>query len=141
MFRDNLKQFMEEKDLTLSALSKESGIGKSSISQYLSGKNIPNEERIKHLADILECKVEDLVSEHEEKAEFDYPTGDEVWDVPVTLAAKLMHKKNDFVYLGLRQGIFPFGYAVKISSQWTYYISSKKFTEYTGIELKGKGRR
>ena len=39
----------------------------------------------------------------------------EVFNVPVETAAKLMHKKNNFVYEGLRQCIFPWGYAVKTS--------------------------
>ena len=42
---------------------------------------------------------------------------------------------DDFVYEGLRQGIFPWGYAVKTSSTWSYYINSMKFTECTGIKV------
>ena len=34
-----------------------------------------------------------------------------------------------------QKGIFPFGYAVKMSTQWTYYISPQKFTEHTGITV------
>ena len=42
---------------------------------------------------------------------------------------------DDFVYECLRQGIFPWGYAVKTSSTWSYYINSMKFTECTGIKV------
>ena len=58
------------------------------------------------------------------------------FNIPVKTVAKLLHKKKDFIYKGLQRGIFPWGYAVKTSSVWSYYINSKKFTEYTGIEVK-----
>lgn len=48
--------------------------------------------------------------------------------------SKLMNKSAQFVRIGLQKGVFPFGYAVKTSSKWTYYISAMKFTECTGIK-------
>ena len=50
-------------------------------------------------------------------------------------AAELMHVSQQFIRVGLQRGILPFGYAVKTSSKWTYYISPAKFTEYTGINI------
>jgi hypothetical protein len=44
--------------------------------------------------------------------------------------AERMNKSEQFVRIGLQRGIFPFGYAVKMSSRWTYHISKKKFFEY-----------
>lgn len=58
-----------------------------------------------------------------------------VYNLPVETAAELMGVSLDFVYNGLRDGVLPFGWAVKNSSIWTYYISSAKFTEYTGIQV------
>ena len=58
-----------------------------------------------------------------------------VFNVPVQVAAKLMNKNVEFLYMGLQQGIFPFGYAVKTSTKYSYYISSVKFEEYTGIKV------
>lgn len=137
MFNDNLKRIMQEKSYNVTKLSKESGIGKSSISMYLSGKNVPLPERIQVLADALDCNIADLAEVPENvptKQVIGFDTK-EVFNVPVETAAKLMHKKNNFVYEGLRQGIFPWGYAVKTSSTWSYYISSMKFTECTGIQV------
>lgn len=51
-------------------------------------------------------------------------------------AAKLMEASPQFVRIGLQQGLFPWGYAVKMSSEYTYFISASKFTEHTGIEVK-----
>ena len=53
----------------------------------------------------------------------------------VAKAAELMDVSQQFIRIGLQRGILPFGYAVQISSKWTYYISPSKFTESTGISL------
>lgn len=53
----------------------------------------------------------------------------------VAEAARLMNKNPQFVRIGLQKGIFPFGYAVQTSSQWSYFISPSKFTEATGIKV------
>ena len=50
----------------------------------------------------------------------------------VAEAAKLLGKSQQFVRIGLQRGILPFGYAVKMSTKWTYYISENKFREYLG---------
>lgn len=47
-------------------------------------------------------------------------------------AAKLLGKSEQFVRIGLQRGILPFGYAVKMSSKWTYHISAHKVHEYLG---------
>ena len=41
-----------------------------------------------------------------------------------------------FIRVALQQKELPFGAAVKVGKErYTYYISPKKFTEYTGIKL------
>lgn len=47
-------------------------------------------------------------------------------------AAKLLGKSEQFVRIGLQREILPFGYAVKMSSKWTYHISEYKIYEYIG---------
>lgn len=47
--------------------------------------------------------------------------------------ARLLDKSPQFVRIGLQKGILPFGYAIKMSSKWTYHISEKKVHEYLGI--------
>lgn len=137
MVGKNLKRIMQEKGYSVTRLAQESGIGKSSISQYLSGKNTPSDERVVIIANVLDCTVEELstILPDQEVPKYVIPMEEGAFNVPVEVVAKLMHKKNSFVYEGLRQGIFPWGYAVKTSSQWSYYISSKKFTEHTGIPV------
>lgn len=52
----------------------------------------------------------------------------------VSECAKLLGKSEQFVRIGLQRGILPFGYAVKMSSKWTYHISKIKVEEYIGKE-------
>lgn len=46
-----------------------------------------------------------------------------------------MNVSEQFIRIGLQKGIFPWGYAIKMSTKWTYYVSPTKFTEATGIEV------
>lgn len=56
--------------------------------------------------------------------------------ITVAEASELMGVSRQFVRVGLRKGIFPFGYAVQISAdRYTYFISRQKFSEYTGIKM------
>lgn len=49
-------------------------------------------------------------------------------------AAERLGKSQQFVRLGLQRNILPFGYAIKMSSKWTYHISEHKLNEYLGGE-------
>lgn len=129
-FAEKLKVLMGELDLSQSKLSDLTGIGKSSISQYLSGKNEPSKDRKKEIARKLGVR-EDYFDTFETAATVQH---DGVFNLPVTLAAKLMGKSKEWVKQGLRDGVFPWGYAVKLTN-WSYFISSVKFTEYTGIKV------
>lgn len=53
----------------------------------------------------------------------------------VAQTARLMNKSEQFIRVGLQRGILPFGYAVKTSTKWNYFISPLKFTESTGIHV------
>lgn len=54
----------------------------------------------------------------------------------VTECAKLLGKSPQFVRVGLQRNILPFGYAIKMSTVWTYHISEVKVYEYLGKEIK-----
>lgn len=53
----------------------------------------------------------------------------------VEAAARLLNASPQFIRIGLQQNVFPWGYAVKTSSHYTYFILPKKFEEYTGVIL------
>lgn len=54
----------------------------------------------------------------------------------VTECAKLLGKSPQFVRVGLQRNILPFGYAIKMSTVWTYHISEAKVYEYLGKKIK-----
>lgn len=58
--------------------------------------------------------------------------------ISIQKAAKIMGTSEQYVRIGLRNNRFPFGSAVKISTQWTYHIAPKPFYEYIGAINKEK---
>ena len=129
-FATKLRGLMDELDLSQAQVVALTGIGKTSISQYLSGKNEPHKERQKEIALALGVQ-ENFFQERLPVAEIQ---ADENINLPVNVVAKLMRKSPKFVQQGLQQGRFPWGYAVKLN-RWDYWISSIKFSEHTGIKV------
>lgn len=129
-FADKLKHLMEELNLNQTEVCRLAGINNSSLSQYLSGHNEPRKERRQELARALGVQ-EGYFDELLPTAQIQ-PSG--VYNLPAQVAAKLMGKSLDWLYAGLQQGVFPWGYAVKLKD-WSYFISSEKFQEATGIDL------
>ena len=60
-------------------------------------------------------------------------------NIPVTEAAKIIGKDQQFIRQGMIAGILPIGTVFKKegSNQYDYYISQKMFWEYTGYVYKG----
>ncbi len=128
-FGEKLKRLMHENGLTQTQVCRLTGVGAPSISQYLSGDHEPTKKRRRDMALALgvdENYFEELLPDADIK-----PAG---VNLPVSVAAKLMKKSAEWVEQGLRDGVFPWGYAVKLK-KWSYFISSIKFTECTGIEI------
>lgn len=131
-FASNLKEAMDECQMSQSQLSVLSGIGKSSISQYLSGKNIPKNPVMMKLADALDTSIDYL--EGKNVSPDVSITGIALKNIPVAIAAKALGKSKQFVRVALQRSIVPFGFAVKVSgTKWSYHISPRKFNEYIGL--------
>lgn len=127
-FSQRLKQAMDKQKVTQTDLAAAIGLGKSSISQYVSGKNIPKFKTMTAIADALNVSVDWLSGESDGSGH--------AGRITVEKAALLMGVSKPFIRIGLQNGTLPFGNAFKISgNRYTYYISPKKFTEYTGIEI------
>lgn len=62
--------------------------------------------------------------------------------IPVKEAARIMGKDSESVRIGIIEGFLPIGTAFKRkgSSVYTYYISPKKFCEYTDYVYKGTNK-
>jgi transcriptional regulator with XRE-family HTH domain len=127
-FAKRLNQAMTERQISQTELAAAIGKGKSSVSQYISGKNVPKLEVQKQIADFLDCTVEWLnsdvpVNDHTEKG---------LKNVSVEQAAKMLGKSEQFIRVALQTGTAPFGFAAKNKTIWSYHISPKKLNEYIG---------
>jgi len=125
IFAQRLSQTMMDKKMTLTDIAVITGIGKSSLSMYMSGDNIPRPENLTKIANALEVD-EDWLTEMQEVKK-------NLCNLKVEEAAKLMGRSGQYIRIGLQRGLLPFGTALKMGSKWTYYISPHRFREYTGI--------
>ena len=119
---------MNEKQITQAELADEIGMGRSSVSQYLSGKNIPRTDVQEQIAKVLGCTVEFLNSEVQTEDQDDIS----LKNVSVVDAARKLGLSPQSVRIALQTGVAPFGFAVKNKSVYTYHISPKKLAEYIG---------
>ena len=54
-------------------------------------------------------------------------------NLSVKETAALLNKSQQFVRIGLQQGVLPIGIAIKMNGErWTYHISKKRLEEYIG---------
>lgn len=116
---------MVERQMNQTDLANAIGKGKSSVSQYLSGKNIPKEDVQKQIADALNVSVEFLIGS-------DQPAISNNRNISVKECARLLGKSEQFVRVALQNGTAPFGFAVKNKTVYSYHISAKKLAEYIG---------
>lgn len=127
-FAKRLNQALSERQLSQCELAAAISKGKSSVSQYLSGRSIPRPDVQEKIAQVLECTVEWLNSEIDGE------------DVSVELkrltpaqTAKILGVGVQSVRVALQQGTAPYGYAARNKTRWTYHISPKKLNEYVGV--------
>lgn len=74
-------------------------------------------------------KVQDYLDKTSSEMILHYETNKRI---AIKEAASLMGTSEQFIRVGLQQGQFPFGVAIKISSRYTYHISPKRFYDYIG---------
>lgn len=126
MFKTQLKRIMYERGISQTQLSERSGIGKSSLSQYLSGLNVPSLKTKQKLAEALNVPP----GYFDSPPEPEIITGDNNRLTPAQ-AAKLLSTGQGFIRLSLQQGTAPFGFAAKgPGGKYIYHISPKKLQSY-----------
>lgn len=130
-FAKRLRIAMEEREITQVELAAAIGKGKSSVSQYLSGKNVPKKDVQMKIANVLNCTVEYL---NDETPMNDF-TSTGMFKVPIGIAAKMLGKSDQFVRTALQAGTAPFGFASKTKTKWSYHISPIKLKDYVGEEI------
>ena len=136
-FSEKLKQAMQQLGINQAQLVGITGKSKGSISMYLNDKTTPSEAVQSAIAvslglapDYFEQDKDSVVIFEPPKCEAGIPT------LTVNEVAKLMHKHTNTIALGLQQGVFPWGYAVRTSEhRWSYFINAKRFAEIEGAVL------
>lgn len=126
-FAEKLKLAMTERNMKPVDLAFVIGKNKSSVSQYLSGINIPKESTKQKICEVLDLPLEYFNQDEEQEV------GDTfIHKVPIKEAARLLGTSEQFVRVSLQQGTAPFGFAVKKEgkTKYTYHISPKKLYEY-----------
>ena len=131
-FSERLKKAMDDQGITQAELSALTGISKSGISQYLSGKNLPKGNIVDKLESALDCNL--TISNTKVEIQSDKVIQFSTKKITIRQAAKVMHISEDTLSEKLKNDELPFGFANRTdgSSKHSYYISPKKFYEFTG---------
>lgn len=135
-FAEKLKKAMQELGLNQRQVVTLTGKSKGSVSQYLSGKQIPSEDVQSAIATSLGLASDYFTGMDQElqvMPQLEIRDG-VIPRLDVTKAAKLMGMNHNTVRKGLQQGVFPWGYAVHTSdNRWSYFINAKRFAEVEGM--------
>lgn len=111
-FSEKLKQAMQELHLNQRQVCGMTGKSKGSVSQYLSGKQIPSEDVQSAIAVALGLESDYFSKSDEQVAVL--PTAElrngVIPRLDVEKAAKLLQMNHNTVRKGLQQGVFPWGY-------------------------------
>ena len=139
MFEKKLKKAMQDLNLKQSQVAGMTGKSKGSISQYLSGKQVPSEDVQRDIAVSL-----GLDADYFTKPDDDLPAAVEpaarksgaIKRLTVKEAATLLGVDKMTVSKGLQQGVFPWGYGIKPTDKsWTYIINADSFSRIEGVAV------
>lgn len=135
-FSEKLKNAMQELHLNQTQVCSMTGKSKGSVSQYLSGKQIPSEAVQRDIAIALGL-AEDFFCRDREKVDVLPKKERREGIIPrmkIETAARLLQMNHVTVKKGLQQGVFPWGYAIHTSdNRWVYFINAKRFCEIEGV--------
>lgn len=138
-FSEKLRKAMKELNLTQTQTVGLIGKSKASISQYLSDKQVPSEAKQRDIAVALGLE-EDYFSKADDRMPALSTQKAKDCIIPrlsVMDAARMMGINHQTVRKGLQQGVFPWGYGIKTSDHWVYFINAKRFSEIEGINVEG----
>ena len=138
-FSEKLRKAMKELNLTQAQMVGLIGKSKASISQYLSDKQVPSEVKQREIAVALGLE-EDYFSKLDDRVvalpSLEVRNGI-IPRLSVMDVARMMGINHQTVRKGLQQGVFPWGYGIKTSEHWVYFINAKRFSEIEGVSVEG----
>lgn len=134
MFSEKLRKAMSDLGINQVQLVGLTGKSKGSISQYLSGKQVPSAKGQADIATALGLTPDYF--EQEDKVTAILKKSDTISRIKTADAAKLLGIDKKTLRLGLQQGVFPWGYGIHTSeNQWTYFINANRFAEIEGVSV------
>ena len=80
-FNERLKELRKSRHLTQDEFSKQSGIGRSAVSMYESGKRMPSYETLEQIADFFNVSMGSLIEKNESHPISSPATKDDVDDI------------------------------------------------------------
>lgn len=133
-FSQKLKYILSEQNISQAELSRLTGINKSSICQYLSGKNIPSKKRQGVIATAIGMPEDYFGNENFKEPSISYP---KIPRLTLTETAGIMGVSQRALALGIQQGLYPWAQALpgKNKKRYIYFINAIKFAEAQGIDL------
>ncbi len=139
MFNERLKKAMQDLNLKQTQVCGLTGKSKGSISQYLSGKQVPPEDVQRDMAVSLGLDPDYFTKDDDQLPVNLMPVARKTGSIrrlTVKQAAKALCVDKDTVSKGLQQGVFPWGYGIKTSSNtWTYVINGDRLAQIEGVTV------
>lgn len=133
VFSQRLRMALIRAEMKQAELADQIGAPRSAVSQYLSGKHMPDPGRLQAMAQALGCTAAFL--QGEDSAPEPQPLL-LVKNISTAEAARCMGKSNQFIREGLKRGTLPFGAAVPgVGVRFNYYISPARFRDFVGPEV------
>lgn len=132
-FKHKLKKVMADLGINQVQVVRLTGKSRASVSMYLSGKVVPPAKVQREIAAALGLETDyferdDIVAQIAKQGV--------IGQLRTTTAGRLMRMAHTTVEEGLKQGVFPWGYAIKTSdNHYRYFINAKRFAEIEGIEV------
>lgn len=136
MFKHRLAKAIKDLNLKQSQIAGLTGKSKASISQYLSGQQLPSEATQREIAVALGLDENYFTAPDEPVVTVAPKRYGCIRRLTVKEAATLLGVDKVTVSKGLQQGVFPWGYAIKTTERsWAYIINADRFSEIEGVEI------
>lgn len=89
-FNERLKELRKSRHLTQDEFSKQSGIGRSAVSMYESGKRMPSYEALEQIADFFNVSMGSLIerTEHQTATPTAKDDVDDIFDEDIRMLAR-----------------------------------------------------
>lgn len=135
IFSEKLKRTMQELNLNQKQTCGLIGKSKGSVSQYLSGKQVPSRKAQSDIAVALGLDPNYFEEEQVPSEPKEPIIVGRIKKMLPEEAANYLGLSKDTVRKGLQQGVFPWGYAIKTSGdRWTYFINANRFAAIEGCD-------